>query len=76
MSPKSTPFEAFEEIHKVFIDIISDNTTSLVQSGKYGAINTYDTTSNVFYVIMFILEAYTLQSFLSIRKDRKSFPNR
>ena len=34
---------------------------SLVESGKYGSINTIDTTTNVFYVIMFILEAYTLQ---------------
>ena len=25
MSPKSTPFEVFEEIHKVVIDRISDN---------------------------------------------------
>ena len=34
---------------------------SLVESGKYGAINTTDTKTNVFYVIMFTLEAYTLQ---------------
>ena len=33
----------------------------LVESGKYGAINTTDTTSNGFYVIMFTSEAYTLQ---------------
>ena len=34
---------------------------SLVESGKYGAINTTDTTTNGFYVIMFTSEAYTLQ---------------
>ena len=34
---------------------------SLVQSGMYGAINTDDTTTNGFYVIQFISEAYTLQ---------------
>ena len=28
----------------------------------YGAINTVDTTTNVFYVIPFISEAYTLQN--------------
>ena len=33
----------------------------LVDSGKYGAINTTDTTTNLFYVIMFASEAYTLQ---------------
>ena len=35
---------------------------SLFQSGKCGAINTYGTTKNVFYVIMFISESYTLQN--------------
>ena len=35
---------------------------SLVQSGKYVAINTADTTKNGFYVIKFISEAYTLQN--------------
>ena len=62
MSPKSKPFQAFEEIHQVVLDGISDNMAALVQTGKYGAINTYDTTTNEFYVIMFISEAYTLQN--------------
>ena len=39
LTPKSTPFEAFDEIHKVVIDRISENMASLVQSGMYGAIN-------------------------------------
>ena len=34
---------------------------SLVESRTYGAINTTDTSTNVFYVIMFISGAYTLQ---------------
>ena len=33
----------------------------LVESGKYGAINTTDTATNGFYVIMLTPEAYTLQ---------------
>ena len=33
---------------------------SLVQSGKYGAINTTDTETNGFYFIMFASESYTL----------------
>ena len=33
----------------------------LVESGKYGAINTNDAATNGFYVIMFTSEAYTLQ---------------
>ena len=39
---------------------------SLVESGKYGAINTTETKTNVFYVIMFISEAYILQDNIKI----------
>ena len=35
---------------------------SLGKQGKYGAINTSYTTTNVFYVIQLISEAYTLQN--------------
>ena len=31
LSPKSIPFEAFDEIYKVILGIISENVTSLVQ---------------------------------------------
>ena len=62
MSSKSTSFEAFEYIHQVVFDRISDNMDSLVQYGKYGSIKTADTTTNVFYVIMFISEAWILQN--------------
>ena len=34
---------------------------SLFQSGKYGVINTIDTPTNGFYVIMFTSEAYKLK---------------
>ena len=34
---------------------------SLVESGKYGVINTTDTSTNGFYVILFTSGAYTLQ---------------
>ena len=57
ITPKSTPFKAFDEIHKVVIDGISDNMSSLVQSGMYGAINTDVTTTNGFCVIKFLSEA-------------------
>ena len=53
LSQKSTPSDAFDEIHQVVIDGISGNMASLVESVKYGAINTTDTTTNGFYVIMF-----------------------
>ena len=35
---------------------------SLAHSGKYGVIDTADTTTNGFYVIQFISWAYTLQN--------------
>ena len=62
LTPKSTPFEAFHEINNVVIDGISENTSSLVQSGVYGAINKDDTTTNGFYVIQFLSDAYKLQN--------------
>ena len=44
------------------IDRTSENMASLFQPGMYGAINTNDNTSNGFYVIKFLSEAYKLQS--------------
>ena len=61
MSPKSTSSDTFDEIHQVVLDGISDDMALLVESGKYGAINTTDTSTNVFYVILFTSGAYTLQ---------------
>ena len=53
LSQKSTSSDTFDEIHQFVLDGISDNMASLVESGKYGAIITTDTTTNVFYVIIF-----------------------
>ena len=61
LSHKSTPSDTFDEIHQVVLDKVSDNIASLVESGKYGDINTTDTKTNEFYVIMFTSEGYTLQ---------------
>ena len=38
-----------------------NNLASLVESGKYGTINTTDTSTNGFYVIMFTSGAYKIQ---------------
>ena len=62
LTQKSTPFKYFGDIQKVVLDGISDNMASLVQSGMYGVINTYDTTTNGLYVIQYLSEAYTLQN--------------
>ena len=61
LSQKATTSEDFEEIFHVFLDGISDNMASLVQSGKYVVINTTDTSTMGYYVIKFVTEAYTLQ---------------
>ena len=62
ITPKSTTFEAFDEIHKAVINRISENMASLVKSSMYGAIDTYDTKTNGLYVIKLISEAYKIQN--------------
>ena len=48
-------------MQQVFLDGISDSMDQLVEPGKYGSINTTDTSTNGFYVIMFTSGAYTVQ---------------
>ena len=62
LTPRSITFEAFDDIHKVFLDGISEDMASLVQSGIYGANNTAKNTTNAFCAIQLISEAYTLQN--------------
>ena len=61
MSHKSTPYEAFDKIHQVILDGISDNMASLFEAGKYCAMNTTERTTNGFYVIMFTSEEYAFK---------------
>ena len=60
-SQTSTSSDPFDEIHQVVLEKISDNMASLVESGKYRAINKTDTSINGFYVIMLTSESYKLQ---------------
>ena len=60
---KITSGEDFDEIHKVLLDIIGDNTASLVQLSKYGARNASDPTTMVYYVIKYIYEPYIPQEY-------------
>ena len=62
LTPKPITFEAFDDIHQVVLDRISENMASLVKSGMYDVTTTDDIKSNGFYVIKFISEAYTLQN--------------
>ena len=61
LSPRSTSSDTFDETHWVVLDGISDNMASLVESRKYGSINTTDTSTYRFCVIVFKSGAYTLQ---------------
>ena len=61
LSHKSTPSDTFDEISQVVLDVISDTMASIVELGKYVAINIPDTTTNGFYVIMLTSKVYTIQ---------------
>ena len=43
-----------EKIHQVILDFIIKNMDVLVQTNKYGAINTTYTTTMIYYVIKFM----------------------
>ena len=46
LSSKLNSFDTFDEIHQVVLGRISDNMAPFVESGKYGSINTTDTSTN------------------------------
>ena len=48
LTQKSTSHDAFDQIQQVVLDVISDDTALLVESGNYGAFDTTYTTTNVF----------------------------
>ena len=60
LSQNSTPYDALDEIQQVVLDGIGDNMDSIVELGKYVAINITEITTNVFDVIMLTSETYTL----------------
>ena len=61
LSHKATTSEEIDKINLVLLDGISDNMAALVQSVKYGSINTTYTTTMGYYVIKSVSEAYKLQ---------------
>ena len=61
LSHKAASSENIDKTNQVVLDRISDNMDTLAQTGKYGAINTKDTTTMGYYVIKLISEAYTSQ---------------
>ena len=63
MSHKVTTSDYSEDTHKFVLYGISDSMASLVQSSKYGAINTTDASTMGYYVIKFVLQSYTLHDY-------------
>ena len=53
-SNKSIAYEDFDEVHKLVLDGISENMSSLAQNEKYGAVNTADPTTPGYYVFKLI----------------------
>ena len=60
-SHKATSSEDIEKIVKFLLDRISDNLYALVQTGKYGDINTTNLTTVGYYVIRFMSKYYTIK---------------
>ena len=54
LSHKATSSEEIDKMNQVVLDDVSDNIAELVKTGKYGAINTTDTTKRFYYLIKFI----------------------
>ena len=53
--------EDFDAINHIALDGISGNMDFLVQTGKYGAMNTIDTKKTGYYVITYVLDTFILQ---------------
>ena len=50
----------FDYIHKVVLDVISDNIPSIMHKDNYGAINTLDQNNTGYYVANFLSETMIL----------------
>ena len=61
LTNKNKSSEDFDEVNKVVLDGISANMSSLVQTGKYGAINAADPTKLGYYVVKYVSDTFILQ---------------
>ena len=59
LTNKDKSNEEFDDIHKVFLDDVSYNMTSLAHTGKYGAINKAYSTTMIYYVVKYMDEYFT-----------------
>ena len=61
LTNKTTSSDNFDDICKVFLDVISDNAESLVLYRNNCDINTYNTTKMRYYIVKYMSDAFTLQ---------------
>ena len=61
LTNKTTSSDNFDDICKVFLDVISDNVESLVLYRNNCDINTYNTTKMGYYIVKYMSDAFTLQ---------------
>ena len=61
LTNKNTLSEDFDEVNQLVLDGISNNMSSLVHTGKYGAINTADTKTLGRDVVKYLYQSYTLK---------------
>ena len=57
---KTTSSEEFDGVNKIVLDGISANIAQLVHMGKYGDINTSDTTTTGYYVVNYFSDSIIL----------------
>ena len=69
--PKSTPFEAFDDIHHIILNSISDNMSSLVQSGMYGVTNT-DYSTKMYFMLFNSYQRHIGKKIIQNMKDKLS----
>ena len=62
---KTTPSKDFDRVHKFLFDIIGDNMTSLVHTGKYNDINEVYPTNMGNYMVKYVSYAFTLQKYIT-----------
>ena len=54
LTNKTTCIEEIDEVHKLFMDGISVNMASLLQTGKYGDTNDTDPTKLWYYIVRYV----------------------
>ena len=66
LNNKTICSEYFDEVHKVVLYGISANMASLVQTGKYGAINSTYPVILIYYILKYVSDTFKLQELITM----------